>query len=133
MRWHFLPAISVYVLVSVATVIAPLLTFISVLWTAKHSGRYTYGTLAVRYTLAFHEKWILRRAPSDEPLLGTGDIQSLADLGNSFAFVERMSIIPMGPRTPIHLAVACMLPLTPLLLTMMPLEAIVKTLIKVAL
>jgi hypothetical protein len=28
--------------------------------------------------------------PREEVLLGTGDIQSLADLGNSFSFIENM-------------------------------------------
>ena len=32
---------------------------------------------------------------TNEALLGTGDIQSLADLGNSYAFVRRMNLVPM--------------------------------------
>jgi hypothetical protein len=84
---HFLPAISIYVFVSVAVVVAPLLIFESMLRSSKRSGRYAYGTLALQYTRAFHGKWILGNRSPDEQLLGAGDIQSLGDLGNSFAFI----------------------------------------------
>jgi hypothetical protein len=30
--------------------------------------------------------------PASEPLLGAADIQSLADIGNSYAIVQQMSI-----------------------------------------
>lgn len=55
----------------------------------------------------------------------------LADLGNSFAFVEKMKLLPMSSRTPIHLAPACLIPMAPLRLTMMPLKEILKLLAKV--
>ena len=42
-----------------------------------------------RYTQAFHRKFIEEVEPSEEPILGTGDIQSLADLGNSFEISAR--------------------------------------------
>ena len=58
------------------------------------------------------------------------DIQSLADLGNSFAFVENMTLLPMGSRTPIHLAIACLIPMAPLLLIVMPLRDILEFLVK---
>jgi hypothetical protein len=44
-----------------------------------------------------------------------------------------MNALPMGPRTPIHLALACLLPMAPLLLTMMPLGELLKMLFKVVL
>jgi len=75
----------------------------------------------------------MARRQTDEALLGTGDIQSLADLGNSYGFVEKMNALPMGPRTPVHLALACLIPMAPLLLTMMPLRDLLKMIIKIAL
>jgi hypothetical protein len=35
-------------------------------------------------SLAFRQKWITSTTEEKEPLLGTGDIQSLADLANGF-------------------------------------------------
>ena len=37
-------------------------------------------------------------APADEPLLGSADIQSLADLGNSFEIVKQMKWDPVSTR-----------------------------------
>ncbi len=127
---YFLPVIAVYVIVTVAVVVLPILVFIATLFRAKKWGRYQYGTLATEYTTSFHRKWITGRRQTNETLLGTGDIQSLADLGNSYAFVDRMNLIPMGFRTPIYLALACLVPMTPLVLTMMRLEDILKMLVK---
>ena len=39
----------------------------------------------------------------------------------------------MGPRTPVHLVLACLIPMTPLLLTMMPLAEVLKMVLKVVL
>ncbi len=64
-------------------------------------------------------------------MLGTSDIQSLADLGNSYGFIEKMNPLPLDPRTVIHLVVASLLPLTPLLLTVMSPKEILKVLLKV--
>ena len=130
---HFAPAIAVYVIVAVAVVLIPLLVFSGRLLKTKRHGLYQYATLATEYTSSFHQKWIVKPRLSDEMLLGSGDIQSLADLGNSYAFVDKMRAVPMGPRTPIYLALACLIPMTPLLLTMMPLGELLKMLLKVAL
>jgi hypothetical protein len=130
---HFAPAIAVYVLVAVAAVVAPLFVLSKRLWKTKRLGLHQYGTLATEYTSSFHKKWIVKPRLPGEVLLGTGDIQSLADLGNSFAFVEKMRVVPIGRRTLIHLALACLLPMAPLLLTMMPLGELLKMLFKVAL
>jgi len=128
---HFAAATAVFVLVAVAIVLAPLLVFTKSLVKTKIFGLYKYGALATEYTLSFHKKWILTEPPRGEVLLGTGDIQSLADLGNSFSFIEKMNSVPMGARTPIHLVLACLLPMAPLLLTAMPLKDILKLLFKV--
>ena len=55
---------------------------------AKRTGLREYGTLAQRYVSEFDTKWLRGGAPADESILGSGDIQSLADLGNSFEVVR---------------------------------------------
>lgn len=130
---HFGPAIIVYVIVTVCIVLAPLLVFSPILLQTKRTGLLRYGTLATEYTSSFQRKWVDAPRPREEELLGTGDIQSLADLGNSFSFIEKMGPLPVGPRTPLIFAVACLIPMVPLLLTMMPLGEILKMLFKVML
>jgi hypothetical protein len=70
----------------------------------------------------FDRKWLRGGAPADEPLVGSGDIQSLADLGNSFEVVKGMRLAPFTWQTVVQLALATLLPVAPLLLTMVSLE-----------
>ena len=77
----------------------------------------------------FDGKWLRGGAPADEPLLGSGDLQSLADLGNSFEIVRTMHIAPFTKETILQLAAATVAPVVPLLLTMMPLEELLKKLL----
>jgi hypothetical protein len=97
----------------------------------KRHGLHEYGALATTYTSSFHKKWIKGENPDHEVLLGTGDIQSLADLGNSFSIIDKMKPIPIDPLDLLHLVVASLLPMVPLLLTVMPLKDLLKLLLKV--
>jgi hypothetical protein len=128
---HFAPAIATYVLVAVLIFLMPLLVFAKVLLKTKRLGLYQYGKLSTEYTSAFQKKWVSQPRKTGEILLGTADLQSLADLGNSYAYIEKMSALPMGPRTPIDLALACLIPMAPLLLTIMPMAEILKIILKV--
>lgn len=126
----FAYATAMYVVVAVIIVLSPLVVFTGLLLKTKREGLQEYGTLSTTYTGMFHKKWIQGRNPDHEALLGTGDIQSLADLGNSYGFVDKMKPIPIEPITVLHLIVASLLPLTPLLLTVMPLKELLKLLMK---
>jgi hypothetical protein len=128
---HFAPVIAVYVFLAVGIFFMPILLFCATLWRTKRLGLFQYGTLAKEYTTEFHCKWIMASRPPGEALLGSGDIQSLADLGNSYSFVKKMILVPTGFFTLFHLALACLIPMAPLLLTMMPLEDILQMAFKV--
>ena len=114
----------------VLVILGPLTVFTPNLVSAKRTGLGEYGTLATTYVAAFDEKWV-RGGAKGEAVLGTGDIQSLADLGNSYAVLREMKIVPFGLNDVIALAIATAAPLTPLLLTIMPLEELVDRLIKI--
>jgi len=102
-------------------VLAPLLVFSPRLARTKRIGLLEYGGLAQRYVRDFDEKWLRDRAATDEQLIGSGDIQSLADLGNSFEIVKGMKPVPFGKDTLLQLAVISLAPVAPLVLTMIPL------------
>ena len=110
------------VVLMVFVVLGPMLAFVPMLAAAKRAGLRDYGILAQRYVREFDQKWLRGGAPADEVLVGSGDIQSLADLGNSFAVVQDMRLVPFTWRTFVQLAVATLLPVAPLLLTMFSLE-----------
>ena len=71
------------VAVVVFFILGPLPVFVAPLAAAKRAALRDYGHLARRYVDEFDDKWLLGWAPKDEPLVGSADIQSLADLGNS--------------------------------------------------
>jgi len=59
----------------------------------------------------------------------SADIQSLADLNNSVEGVRSMHTMLVGKDALIRLTVATLAPLVPLLLTLMPLEELLKKLV----
>ena len=102
-------------------VLAPLLVFIPRLARTKRVGLAEYGGLAQRYVREFDQKWLRGGAPTDEPLVGSADIQSLADLGNTFEIVKGMKPVPFGKHALLQLAAISLAPVAPLVLTMIPL------------
>jgi hypothetical protein len=127
----FKAQVAVVVVFLLAIVLGPLLLFTPHLGSARRVGLREYGTLAQRYVREFDDKWLRGRAPADEPLVGSADVQSLADLGNSFELVRSMRVVPFTRDTLVQLAVITLLPLVPLLLTMVSLEELLKGLLKV--
>ena len=124
----FKAEIAVVVVFVQCLVFVPLFLFSAQLARAQRSGLGEYGTLAERYVREFDAKWLRGGASADEPLVGSADIQSLADLGNSFEVVQGMRFAPVTRDAILRLAVATLVPVAPLLLTMMPLEELVKKL-----
>jgi len=121
--------IAVAVVFLLCLVFGPFLLFAPQLAEAKRTGNREYGTLAERYVREFDAKWLRGGAPANEPLVGSGDIQSLADLSNSFEVVRTMRIVPVTKEAILRLVGATLAPVMPLALTMMPLEDLLKRLI----
>ncbi len=117
--------------VMVFAILGPMLVFLPHLAAARRAGLREFGVLASRYVREFDHKWLRGGAPADESLLGSGDIQSLADLGNSYTVVNEMRLVPFTMRTVLQLAAITLLPIAPLLLTMIPLDELLERLLKV--
>jgi hypothetical protein len=115
----------------VFAILGPLLMFTPQMARAKRKGLADYGQLAQRYVESFDQKWVLRDPDNSEELLGAADIQSLADLGNSYALVREMRAVPFGLEDISRLAAATAAPLLPLLLTIFSPEELIMRIIKV--
>jgi hypothetical protein len=111
----------------------PLAFFAFQMAEAKRAGLREYGVLAAQYASEFRQKWLLGWRVRDDELLGSADFQSLADLGNSFAVVREMRLLPFGRNVVMRLLILVALPLAPLALTMVPFEVLLQQLIKLAL
>jgi hypothetical protein len=120
--------ILVLVLFLLCAVLGPLLVFAPQLSAARRKGLREYGTLAESYVREFDAKWLRGGAPTNERLVGSADIQSLADLANSYEVVRTMSFAPFSKGAVLQLAAAMLVPVAPLLLTMMPLDQLLKLL-----
>ena len=94
--------------------LGPLVAFTPGLVKTRLKGLIDYGKLALEYTRAFHRRWI--DDGNTEGLLGSSDIQSLADLSNSYEVVKKMRIVPFAPRHALVVFVAIAVPMVPLVL-----------------
>lgn len=108
--------------------VLPLFVFSAQLAAAKREGLREYGELAQRYVRAYDQKWLRGGAEKQEQFIGSSDIQSLADLGSGFEVVSNMRFLPVNKQTLMQLAGWTLLPILPLLLTIMPLEDLLKRL-----
>ncbi len=129
----FYVEVFLFAAVAVFVIVGPLLVFMLPLAAAKRQGLREYSHFSRQYVDEFADKWIRSAPPSGEALVGSSDIQSLADLGNSFDKVRSMSVVPITRGAVAQLVVAALLPLAPLLLTLVSLEELLKQLVKVLL
>jgi len=114
------PAILLLLAAMAALFIGPLLIFAPRLRAARLDGLECYMELASRYVNAFEAKWLATGGDPGEPFLGTADLQSLADLQNSFGTVDAMRWIPVSLRLAMYELAATLLPMAPLLLLKYP-------------
>ncbi len=112
----------------VVVLVLPLTFFTVQLERAARTAKIEFGVLSSRYVNAFRSKWVLNGFHPG--FLGTRDLQSLADLGNSYNVVSTISLLPVTQRALVRLTILIASPLLPLLLTVIPLSEIIQRLIK---
>jgi hypothetical protein len=123
---EFRDQVIVMIILMVAVIIIPLLFFSPKLTASRRKGRRRFGAFATAYVSDFDRKWLEGSMPTTEPLVGSADIQSLADLAGSSDIVREMRTVPFGLRTFIWLVVATSVPFFPLVLTVIPLGELVR-------
>jgi len=122
--------IPIVVILVAVLFVSPLLIFTRKLWICRVTGWNEYMGMASRYVNHFDRKWIRDENPSGEALLGTPDMQSLADLNNIVNVVREMRWIPAGRRLLLSLSTCTILPLLPLVLLKYPADQLVIQLFK---
>jgi hypothetical protein len=120
-----------FIVFFVLVILGPLLMFTPQMANAKRKGLADYGQLAQDYVDMFEKRWVREDNAPAEELLGAADIQSLADLGNSYAMVRDMRAVPFGLEDISRLAAATASPLVPLLFTVFSPEEVIMRIIKV--
>lgn len=126
---NFKLEIVILVVFLLLVVLGPLCVFAPQILAAKRKGLREYGILAARYAREFDRRWVRGPGRGERELLGSADIQSLADLGNAYAVIKEIRAIPVSRDTFVQLIMATVIPFAPLLLTMMPLEQLLDRII----
>jgi hypothetical protein len=93
--------------------IGPLFLFSGRLWRCKVNGLNEYMVMAHHYVEAFDQTWLRDKSVTGKSQLGTGDIQSLADLTNSINVIRGMSIIPSSRSLLIAFTLSVVVPFLP--------------------
>ncbi|HET9792364.1 MAG TPA: hypothetical protein VFR08_13770 [Candidatus Angelobacter sp.] len=119
-----------FVGIAVMLNLCPLLLWAPKLIKVRRKGLREYAALGNRYTEEFDRKWVHFSVPAAEPLLGTSDIQSMADLANSYAVILDMSIVPISKRLIVQLAIIAGAPLIPVVIAVTPINDVVNTVFK---
>lgn len=120
------PMLGFVLAVDALLVIGPLFIFASTLWSARIKGTAAYMEFASHYVGSFDRKWVGPDAHPREKLLGTPDLQSLADLANGIAVVRLMRWVPLSRRLIRNMVLAALLPFLPLLLLRYPIPELVE-------
>jgi len=114
----------------VFAILGPLFVFTPQLRRTRREGMEECGALGQTYAVEFDRKWFRGDAPTDEPLVGSADIQSLADLRNSFLLIKDIEYVPFNLKTVLNLALTTLLPVAPLLLTTFSVEQLLERVLK---
>lgn len=123
----------VFVVAALAILHAPLFAFCGRLSRCRFTGLLEFGALVWTYDRAFDEKWIKRpHSENRESLLGSADIQALADIATAYDHVERMRVFPFDPKAGLVLVAAAVIPFIPLVGTAIPLTEILTKLVEFA-
>ena len=107
----------------------PLLVFAPKILAAQRQGLREYGAFAAEYMRDFDRRWLRSGDRDGQALLGAGDIQSLADLGNAFMVIREMKPAIFSRTMFIQLTAATLIPFVPLVFTMIPLEQLLDRII----
>lgn len=124
------PALALTLVGDLALVLGPPCVFAFKLRGCREKGLRDYMELAARYVTDFEKKWLSATTPSGEPLLGTPDLQSLADLSNSIGIIRNMRGVPVSMRLVIIVVIAALLPMLPLFLYKYPIAELVEKLFR---
>ncbi len=117
------------VVVLLLAVLGPLLVFMPNLRNVRRWAITEYGSLGQRYAREFRRKWVGGGQTTSEPLLGSGDIQSLADLHNAYEVVDKIPMFPFSWRNLTLPTLTVLLPVAPLLLTTFSVEELIDRLL----
>lgn len=116
--------LALFFILCLSVILGPLMVFTPALVRSKLDFWGRYGPLSSRYVQGFDDKWASPAGASRQDLLGTPDIQSLADLGHGYSVISQMRTILPNRNTIGIFAIAYVLPAIPLLSSVISLRRV---------
>lgn len=129
--FDFNKIVLIYILVSILIFMAPLLVFSPQLAREKRNTLAAFGMLGLDYAQSFQKKWFGIPRNETSGLLGSPDLQSLADLGGSFDVARNMQIVLLVRKVIFVLASVALAPFFPLVLTLFSLPDVFKAIFRI--
>lgn len=123
------PILALMFVIVLVLFLGPLLVFVPKLNAARLKSLGTFRTFAAEYVQQFDRKWLTGVMPP-EPLLGTVDLQSLADLANAAHGLRDMRTLPVSRKIVTTYALGIVLPFLPLLLLKYPIAELATMLVR---
>ena len=111
-------------------VLSPMIVFAPQIMAAKRLGKREYGVLAADYVRQFDRHWLRGQNVETTPLLGSADIQSLADLDHAYGVILEMRAVPFSRDMLVQMLWATLAPFVPLVFTMIPFESLLDHILK---
>lgn len=118
-----------FVLLSLAMYVCPLLFFFTKLGAIRSRARLSYSRLSHDQLRQFEQKWIPARE-SEAEMLAVQDFSAVIDLMSTVDGVLKMKIVPHRRQALQPLVIAIVLPFLPVAALQIPLEEILKQLLK---
>lgn len=107
-------AVMAFIVGATLVLLLPLLALSGALHRTWRRGMRDYGRLACSYVQQFDRKWVHGEERDRNELLGSADIQSLADLANSLSIVQDVKMLPINRRCIVGLVLSAAVPMLPL-------------------
>jgi hypothetical protein len=117
------PTIAVLIGAAIVVGFAPLLVFTPRLYDIRRRDTMKHTLFAFDYMRQFDQKWL--EGTWSEPLLGAQDIQSLGAYMTAYQVTASTRLTVFDPQRMKSVAVAVLLPMLPLLATLIPVESVV--------
>lgn len=106
-----------------------MISFVPRLAALRLQGILDYGTLGQMHSSDFHEKWITRRAGYEAEFLTAPESSTLADYGQSYEKLQRLKPFPADRGALTALAAAVVIPMSAVILAVVPLVVVLKGLL----
>jgi hypothetical protein len=121
------PEVVIFVVSSIAVIVAPLFLFSGQLFQAKGRALRSYGILQYELSQDFHRYWIVDRG---KDLLNSEHPSTMADYNAVYETVKEMRIVPIKTKGTIILALVLVAPFLPLVLTQISMREALQRLIQ---